>query len=220
VAIVSIETVVLVLLVVLVAALLRSHAEILRRLGPDGTRSEREGAGFGPDGAGAPRVPAPRSGLRADIDAPELAGTTLAGDALKLSLGGPPTLLAFLSSGCTSCVGFWEKLGERRPVAGLDTVIVTRGPEREQPGKLRRLAPEAVPVVMSSGAWEDYDVPGTPYFVLVEDGAIRGEGVATTWDALASLVGDAVEEQRGVDERLAAVGIGPEHPSLFPGGRG
>ena len=35
VALVSVETVLLVLLVVLVAALLRSHAEILRRLGPD-----------------------------------------------------------------------------------------------------------------------------------------------------------------------------------------
>ena len=76
----------------------------------------------------------------------------------------------------------------------------------------------AVPVVMSSQAWEDYAVPGSPYFVLVERGEIRGEGVATTWDALTSLLGDAVEEQRGVDERLAAAGIGPDHPSLFGGG--
>ncbi len=64
-------------------------------------------------------------------------------------------------------------------------MIVTRGPEREQRSKLRSLAPSEVPVVMSSQAWEDYAVPGSPYFVLVEDGAIRGEGVATTWDALA-----------------------------------
>ena len=71
---------------------------------------------------------------------------------------------------------------------------------------------------MSSPAWEDYAVPGSPYFVLIEDGMVRGEGVATTWDALASLVGDAIEEQRGVDGRLAAAGIGPEHPSLYPGG--
>ncbi len=35
-ALVSAETVLLVILVVLVAGLLRSHAEILRRLGPDG----------------------------------------------------------------------------------------------------------------------------------------------------------------------------------------
>ena len=42
--------------------------------------------------------------------------------------------------------------------------------------------------------------------------------VRATWDALTSLLGDAVEEQRGVDERLAAAGIGPDHPSLFGGG--
>ena len=203
VALVSVETVLLVLLVVLVAALLRSHAEILRRLGPEGER--------------APSLPEPPVGARVESEAPEIAGVTLTGDAIKLAFDGTPTLLAFLSSGCTSCARFWETLGEHRP-ADLQTMIVTRGPDREQRSKLRGLAPDAVPVVMSSEAWEDYAVPGSPYFVLVEDGAIRGEGVATTWDALSSLVGDAIEEQRGVEERLAAVGIGPDHPSLFGGG--
>ena len=202
VALVSVETVLLVLLVALVAALLRSHAEILRRLGPEDA---------------APRVPEPPAGERAQGSAPELAGATPTGDAIKLAFKDTPTLLAFLSSGCTSCLAFWETLGERRLPAGLEPVIVTRGSEREQPSKLRKLASGAVPVVMSSNAWEDYGVPGTPYFVLVEEGAIRGEGVATSWNALASLLVDAIEEQSGVDERLAAAGIGPEHPSLYPG---
>jgi len=204
-AIVSVETVLLVLLVVLVAALLRSHAEILRRLGPE-------------DSA-APRVPPPPAGVRTDTEAPELAGAAPAGDAIRLSLSGGPTLLAFLSSGCTSCASFFDTLGERRLLPGLETVIVTRGPERERPSKLSSLARDRVPMVMSSQAWEDYAVPGSPYFVLVEAGAVRGEGIATTWDALASLVGDAMEEQRGIEERLAAAGIGPDHPSLFGGGR-
>jgi len=205
VALVSVETVLLVLLVVLVAALLRSHAEILRRLGPEGQ--------------GSPDLPEPPAGARVQTEAPEIAGVTPTGDAIKLAFDGTPTLLAFLSSGCTSCARFWDTLGDRRPAA-LETMIVTRGPDREQRSKLRGLAPDAVPVVMSSEAWEDYAVPGSPYFVLVEDGAIRGEGVATTWDALSSLVGDAIEEQRGVADRLAAAGIGPDHPSLFPGGHG
>jgi hypothetical protein len=208
VALVSVETVLLVLLVVLVAALLRSHAEILRRLGPDG--------------AGAPPLPEPPAGVRAHTSAPELAGITPAGDAVTLTFDGPPTLLAFLSSGCTSCSGFWDTLGEHRLPAGLQTMIVTRGRDREQRSRVRSLAPPGVPVVMSSQAWEDYAVPGSPYFVLVERGAIQGEGVATTWHALSSLVGDAVEEQRealDLEERLAAAGIGPDHPSLLPGGR-
>lgn len=213
--IVSVETVLLVMLVVLVAALLRSHAEILRRLGPEGDA----------------RLPAPpnQSGLRADAAAPDVAGVTPAGDAIQLSFDGPATLLAFLSSGCTSCAGFWETLGERRLPAGLQTLIVTRGPDREQRAKLRTLAPETVPVVMSSEAWEDYAVPGSPYFVMIEGGTVRGEGVATTWQALASLLGDAIEEQREmsgdarhrrIDDTLAAAGIGPDHPSLYPGASG
>src|SRR5579884_1199643 len=136
VALVSVETVLLVLLVVLVAALLRSHAEILRRLGPED--------------AAAPAVPEPPSRTRSDAEAPELSGMTPAGDALKLTFNGPPTLLAFLSSGCTSCARFWETLGERRLPAHVGPVIVTRGPDREQRSKLRRLAPDSVPVVMSS----------------------------------------------------------------------
>jgi hypothetical protein len=203
VALVSVETVLLVLLVVLVAALLRSHAEILRRLGPEGDAG----------------VPAPPERIRTDTAAPELAGVTPTGDAVKLAFHGTPTLLAFLSTGCTSCAQFWEKLGDSRPAPELRTVIVTHGADREHVAKLRRLAPDAVPLVMSSQAWEDYGVPGTPYFVLVEGDSIQGEGVATTWSSLASLLGDAIEDERGLDERLEAAGIGPEHPSLFPGGR-
>ena len=177
VAIVSVETVLLVLLVVLVVALLRSHAEILRRLGPE----EAASAAVPARSAGA----APRR--RRTTEAPEIAGVTPTGDAIKLSLNGTPTLLAFLSSGCTSCARFWETLAEQRLPDGLQPMIVTRGPDREQRSKLRSIAPPTVPVVMSSEAWADYAVPGSPYFVLVKDGEIRGEGVATTWDALTSL---------------------------------
>jgi hypothetical protein len=227
-AVVSVETVLLVLLVVLVAALLRSHAEILRRLGPEGSRPESwvdRSQGLAP----------PRARSGGEAPAPALAGVTLAGDAVRLAFdgrGSSPTLLAFLSSGCTSCGQFWDALAERRLPDGLETVIVTRGSEREQQVKLRSLAPAGVPVVMSSAAWEDYGVPGTPYFVLIESGMLAGEGVATTWQALSSLVVDALAEQteaepaggserhRRIDETLAGAGIGPDHPSLYPGREG
>ena len=224
----SIETVLLVLLVVLVAALLRSHAAILRQLGPD-DNAERGGDGLSAPGQARsgvlPDAPAQaRTGVRPDAPAPELAGVTPAGDAIKLSFSGAsaePTLLAFLSTGCTSCAGFFDTLGDRRALPGVRRVIVTRGADREQRSKLRSMAPADVPVLMSSEAWEGYAVPGSPYFVLIEDGAVRGEGVATTWKALASLVGDAVEEQReerDLEARLAAAGIAPGHPSLYPEG--
>jgi hypothetical protein len=224
-ALVSVETVLLVLLVVLVAGLLRSHAEILRRLGP-GTDSEtipqpptvtRAGA----TGAGA-------SGRRP----PPLAGASLDDDPVTLAFDGArsrPTLLAFLTSGCGTCAGFWETLAEPRLSPEVQIVIVTHGPEHERPAKLRALRPDGVPVVMSSSAWSDYKVPGAPYFVLV-DGEVRGEGVATTWPALASLVADAIEDAatdgsagarraESIDATLAAAGIGPDHPSLYPSRR-
>jgi hypothetical protein len=225
-ALVMVETVLLVVLVVLVAGLLRSHAEILRRL------AQRDDAGGPLTGGGG--IPSPPRGQRsaAELSPAPITGSTPSGDAIALAFDGAgsrPTLLAFLTSGCSTCAGFWETLGEPRLPAGVQTVIVTHGAERERPARLRELAPDAIPVVMSAEAWEDYRVPGAPYFVLV-DGVVRGEGVATTWHALASLVADAIEDQREaqnadagtlrarrVDETLAAAGIGPDHPSLYPG---
>jgi hypothetical protein len=219
-AIVSAETVLLLVLLVLVAGLLRSHAEILRRLGSDAAE---------PDGAGI--VPAAAPARAPGAPAAPLAGPTPAGDAISLnfaSAGGEPTLLAFLTSGCGSCAGFWETLSEPRLPPGVRTVVVTHGAERERPARLKALAPEGVPVIMSSQAWQDYAVPGAPYFVLV-DGAIRGEGAATSWAALGSLVADAIADERAsggparageVDRKLAAAGIAPDHPSLYSAGGG
>jgi hypothetical protein len=168
--------------------------------------------------------------------APDIAGATPTGDALKLSLGERPTLLAFLSSGCTTCGRFWDGLARQRLPAGIRLVVVTRDPSRERPSRVRALAPAGVTVVMSSPAYEDYGVPGSPYFVLV-DGAVRGEGVATTWAGLESLLADAIEDLRGaaageapgtapgaradrIEARLAAAGIAPGDPRLYPGGNG
>jgi hypothetical protein len=224
VALLSAETVLLVLLLVLVAGLLRSHAEILRRLGPPEEHAR--------DGARVPSPPLANERSRDGIIPAPIAGATPEGDAVTLDFTGPaaaPTLLAFLTSGCSTCMSFWETLAEPRLPADVRVVIVTHGSERERPARLGSLAPGGVPVVMCSAAWEDYRVPGAPYFILV-DGAIRGEGVATTWHALASLLGDALEEQRAygaqsagtrrgmrVDATLAAGGIRPGHPSLYPG---
>jgi hypothetical protein len=68
-------------------------------------------------------------------------------------------------------------------------------------------------------------VPAAPYFVFVEGGLVRGEGSATTWKQIASLLRDAEHDTRlsgdertdRIDEVLAASGIGPGHASLYPG---
>lgn len=223
-ALVAVETLLLVLLVLLVAGLLRSHAEILRRLGPpEGGQPE-----------GDSQLPEPQS--RAGAQQPhDIVGTTLARDAVQIGLGrgSPPTLLAFLSTGCAACDRFWEDLREHRLPAAVPSsvrlIAVAKGPDRESPTRLRELAPGDVPVVMSSEAWSDYRVPAAPYFVYLEDGRVHGEGSASGWKQIISLLRDAIYDRasaRGGDERtdqidrvLSAAGVGPGHPSLYPAGR-
>jgi hypothetical protein len=215
-ALVVAETVLLVLLTLLVAGLLRSHAEIMRRLGPPGAD---------------PLPPSTAAPVRATGTAvPDIAGLTPFGDAVSLSLrpGSPSTLLAFLTSGCETCGEFWTAFRAGVPEtlpAGTRLAIVTRGERRESPSRLRGLAPGDVAVVMSDEAWEAYAVPGTPYFIFVDgpSGEVRGEGAATGWPQLASLLRDALADASAgadraarADATLAAAGVGPGHASLHP----
>jgi len=217
-AVVTIETLLLVLLVLLVGGLLRSHAEILRRLDelqPGGT---------------ATAAPA-----RTSMAAHDVSGVTLAGDAVHVGVTRPgsATLLAFLTSGCSTCAGFWEAFADphTRLPEGVGLVVVTKDASHESAVRLRELAPSGVRVVMSSRAWADYDVPASPYFVHVDDrGQLSGEGTAQRFDQVLSLLTDAEDDMAGgegsaerarrVERELAAAGIGPDHPSLRPDGQG
>ena len=49
-------------------------------------------------------------------------------------------------------------------------------------------------MVMSSEAWTDYEVPGSPYFLLVENGHVTGEGSGTTWQQVRNLLGQASDD--------------------------
>ena len=223
------ETVLLALLVLLVAGLLRSHAEILRRLGPPSAEGEDLGEGERPD----PRLPTPVRRTTTS-EGNEIVGVTLEREPVKIGFGEgyPPTLLAFLTSGCTVCESFWKGLREeRRPAelpAEIRVVAVTKDPTHESPSRLRSLAPRGTPFVMSSAAWSDYGVPAAPYFVYLEGDTILGEGSANGWKQISSLVRDAIEDlevarggearTRDIDRVLATAGIGPGHPSLYPAG--
>jgi hypothetical protein len=245
-ALVIVSTFVVLLLGILVAGLLRSHADILRSL-------HELGAGVG-DPVGVPSGAAPVA-LKAPIalatpetspalgPAPALAGLTPAGDARAVAVdnGDHLTLLGFLSSGCTSCAAFWDALQEPGRLQLPDStrvVIVTKGADREVPAEVQSRTTGRVPVVMSTDAWLDYQVPGSPFFVLVDGATGRkvGQGVASHVGQLAELVRraehdrGAVDSGRGrgegslagpareaaADEVLRAAGIHPGDPSLYP----
>ncbi|HLI53394.1 MAG TPA: hypothetical protein VKU88_03635 [Acidimicrobiales bacterium] len=221
------------LLGLLVAGLLRGHAEILRAL-------NQLGVDLDPSKA-TPVQLRPTPARPAATDVADLTGVTPAGDAVSLAVSGVEhdTLIAFLTSGCATCRGFWEAFASAPPdvPGGARLVVATRGPEAESPGVIAGLAGAEVPVVMSTGAWEHYDVPYAPYFVYVSGPASKvvGEGVAAGWEEVRSLVANAVADgttrpRRGlhqrsaadqrrdleVDRQLKAAGIEPGDPRLHP----
>lgn len=223
---------------VLVAGLLRSHAEILRTL-------HDLGVDLDPHPSVTPKfdamVPRPRTGAREAVD---IVGTTPAGDVATIAVAdtGRPTLLAFLTTGCATCASFWSALADprARPApGGARVVVVTKGPEAESPARVGTFDAGRVPVVMSSEAWVAYDVQVAPYFAYVHGGSniVVGEGSASTWDHLVSMMEQALadaglptngrhrrrsESARAraadVDRALSAAGIQPGDPSLYPTG--
>src|SRR5580692_4983398 len=166
-ALMCVVTVVVVLLAVLVAGLLRSHADILKALHDLGVgvgepgESIHQAAGHNHRGLGDPaganpvRVPLtigpPLPGERNSTSAPTVAGVTPSGDALAITVSGGDhlTLLAFLSSGCATCAGFWKAF-ERPDQLGLPgntrLIVVTKGPEMEIPAEVAFQARSGVPV--------------------------------------------------------------------------
>lgn len=190
------------LLALLVLALLRSHAEILRQL-----HSITEGRTVGAAGALSsssagfqtrPGVPMPRDGGSVASD---IAGVDLRGDGLAVGVIDQEhrTLVAFLSSGCLTCRSFWTAFTQPDTLklrADVRLVVVTKDPEMESVSDLRRLAPGGVPVLMSTQAWDDYDVPMAPYFVLVDGPTNRiiGEGASAGWVQVRELMDRALAD--------------------------
>jgi hypothetical protein len=226
-ALLVIEGLAILLLAVLVVGLLRSHAEILRSLHQLGARTD--------DSHDHTLSTSPRPRLNANAPA-DLAGRSLTGSAVHIGVSGTDTrtLLAFLSSGCSACIGLWHDL-RADPTGGMAgearLVVVTKSPEDESQSRLQELASPEITVVQATQAWHDYGVPVTPYFVLVDGptGELVGEGSAASWGQVRSLMVQANSDRAALsgdggsdagelyaDSELRRAGIGPGHPSLYP----
>lgn len=229
--VIVIEAGLLAVVVLFVVALLRSHAEILRRLAALEAGAPARAPLAGLEAGSPARAPVPTGG--SDQAPLELVGQTPAGDSVKLALGlgSGHTLLAFLSSGCAACGPFWDGLhGDSPAPLGTRLVVVTKGTDRESPARLAALAPMAQEVVMSTPAWEEFAVPATPHFVLLNGaGEIAGRGSAGSWQQIMTLLQDAAADaararpESGSSARaaraeaaLAAAGVIDGHPSLYP----
>ena len=146
------------------------------------------------------------------------------------------TVLVFLSSQCATCETFWRQLS--RPGLALPDrtrlLIVTKSAAEESPSAVAAQRAPHLDVVMSSQAWTDYNVPGSPYVVAVDGvrGRVVGEGTGMSWDQVVKMLVEAtgdigflqdVSARRGkpeadtareirVDRELMAGGILPGDP--------
>jgi hypothetical protein len=236
-AVVVVETVLLALLCVLVAGLLRGYASVLQRL-------------HALDGGGQPsappfrtiaEVPEPPTAAGLAISgrdewqpAHDVEGVSLTDEIVSARVVGVPrdTVLAFLSSGCEGCTGFWHELADGAAVVpdGTRLLVVTKSATDESPAALAALCPPGVDLVMSSQAWSDYAVPGSPYVVVADGttGRVKGEGSGTSFSQIGGLIAQASadrnrlvkpaadrERESDVDRALLAAGIAPGDPSLY-----
>jgi hypothetical protein len=220
-ALIVIEAIVIGLLVVLVAGLLRSHAEILRQL---------HALGGGEHQTESP-VRSPRRAGLGPSPLANLSGPTPEGGTASVALAGSRgySLLAFLSTTCTSCQPFWQGLSGDLNFSGARPILVTRDPSEERPREIARLASGKVTTVMSSQAWDAFEVPATPYFALIDNAnaAVVGEGSAANWGRVGEMVSRALSDhghplhrstsarKADVDEELREAGIEPGDQRLY-----
>jgi hypothetical protein len=138
---------------------------------------------------------------------------------------------------------FWQAFDSDSLVfhnATYRVLVITLGPTEESPTRASKLSIGAVDVVMSSQAWSDFEVPGAPYFAVVDPSTrqVIGEGSAADMHALSTFLGDAAgdrrwdqskmrdrtdaDRERIVDAELKSAGLHPDDPRLYhdPGDRG
>ena len=149
--------------------------------------------------AEAPPAPSPPPAVpdvEAEGDAVDVRGADPEGEptVVPLTDTARPTLLAFLSTSCSICVSLWERLlaGELEgQVPGVVPVVVTKDAPLEDVERIRQLSSATLPVVLSSEAWDDYEVPGSPYVMVVSaaPGSVETEGHVATWDDLVRMAG-------------------------------
>lgn len=239
---VVLETAILIVLCILVAGLLRGYATVLRRL------HELDGGAL-PTPSSPPPFrtaegviePAHQiEGREEWAESHDIDGVTLRGEIVSVRTVGVPqdTIIAFLSAGCEGCAGFWHELSEPglwSTPEGSRLLVVTKGPDEESPSVLSQLCPPDVDLVMSSEAWSDFAVPGSPFVVVADGrtGRVKGEGSGSSFSQVGGLIRQSITDarhpatmagvkpdsdrrrERDVDRILLSAGIGPQDASLY-----
>jgi methylamine dehydrogenase accessory protein MauD len=171
-----------IVLCVVVVALARQIGTLYLRLGPRGALEiDDEGPALG-------EAPQP-------LEASD-------GDGRPVHIGGPgdAQLLMFVSPGCHVCDQVLPSLPVVAHDAQLSPIVISDADAEETALIFARKA-VAVPVVPGIEIAQRYEVPGTPFVVVLDDmGVVRAKGTVNNLEQMEGLVSTARKRMSGADE--------------------
>ena len=171
-----------IVLSVVVVALARQIGTLYLRLGPRGALEM--------DDEGPPLGEAPQPLEASD------------GDGQRVHIGGPgdAQLLMFVSPGCHVCDQVLPSLPVVAHDAQLSPIVITDADAEETSLVFARKA-VAAPVVSGIEIAQRYEVPGTPFVVVLDDmGVVRAKGTVNNLEQMEGLVSTARKRISGADE--------------------
>jgi methylamine dehydrogenase accessory protein MauD len=171
-----------IVLCVVVVALARQIGTLYLRLGPRGALEiDDEGPALG-------EAPQP-------LEASD-------GDGRPVHIGGPgdAQLLMFVSPGCHVCDQVLPSLPVVAHDAQLSPIVISDADAEETALTFARKA-VAAPIVPGIEIAQRYEVPGTPFVVVLDDmGVVRAKGTVNNLEQMEGLVSTARKRMSGADE--------------------
>jgi methylamine dehydrogenase accessory protein MauD len=145
----------------------------------------------------------PRGALEMDDEGPALgegrppiSGQDLEGNAVRVGGQGSEQFLLFVSPGCMVCEQVMPSIGAVAEATGKRPLVLTDLDEVES-----RLAFQhkrvAAPIVASGESFRTYEVPGTPYVVVLDDqGVVQAKGTVNNLEQMEGLIETAQRRER------------------------
>jgi methylamine dehydrogenase accessory protein MauD len=149
----------------------------------------------------------PRGALEMDDEGPALGegrppinGQDLEGNAVTVGGRGAEQFLLFVSPGCMVCEQVMPSIGAVAEATGKRPLVLTDLDEVES-----RLAFQhkrvAAPIVASGESFRTYEVPGTPYVVVLDDhGVVQAKGTVNNLEQMEGLIETAQRRERELAE--------------------
>ena len=142
----------------------------------------------------SPRVSEVSEGLKVGTAAPSFALLDTSSEEIALDdFGGQRILLVFSSTHCSACAEMYSYLrafSEGRK--DVRVVMISLGPSEENRQLVEKQRFGFPVLTWDETVGQDYKVPGTPFFYVIEKGVIVGKGYAgslATLEALADIPG-------------------------------